>query len=232
MKKILSFIILAFGFVGLANAQQQVTLGTTHPYNVVAVAGYTYTWTVDVVGTNTDVSAVTGNSISIDWNQAAGNYNITVFATETATTCISETETISVEVLGASSVLFAAVDNATTCSDLDGNVDGGGASGGSSSFSVQFTDGLAPYDLVYRLLDPTDTPIGADVTLTDVTAATTITVANQFINGGITSVDYKVVLVSAITDDGAAVLVDADVAKNTRIITVLPKPTITGGIIF
>ena len=85
---------------------------------------------------------------------------------------------------------------------------------------------------MYRLLDPTDTPIGADVTLTDVTAATTITVANQFINGGITSVDYKVVLVSAITDDGAAVLVDADVAKNTRIITVLPKPTITGGIIF
>lgn len=232
MKKILSFIILAFGFVGLANAQQQVTFGTTHSYTVAAVTGYTYSWTVDAAGTNTDVSAVTGNSINVDWNQAAGTYNITVFATETATTCISETETITVEVLGQSSVLFAAVDDVTTCSDLNGNLDGGGTSGGSSSFSVQFTGGLSPYDLVYRVLDPSDNPVGADVTLTDVTATTTITVANQFINGGTTSVDYKVVLVSATTNDGAAVLKDADVANITRTITVLPKPTITGGITF
>ena len=232
MKKTLSFIILAFGFVGMANAQQQVTLGTTNSYNVTAVAGYTYTWTVDAAGTNTDVSAVTGNSINVDWNQVAGTYNITVFATETATTCISETETITVEVLGQSSVLFAAVDDATTCSDLDGNLDGGGTSGGSSSFSVEFTGGLPPYDLVYRILDPSDNPVGADVTLTDVTAITTITVANQFINSGSSSVDYKVVLVSATTDDGAGVSVDANVAQNTRTITVLPKPTITGGITF
>ena len=233
MKKLYLLIALTFGLVYFVNAQdQQVTLGTSDDYSVTAVAGYTYSWTVDVAGTSTDVSGVDGNSINILWDKAVGTYNITVFATETATTCISETETITVEVLGQSSVLFAAVDDVTTCSDLDGNLDGGGTSGGSSSFSVEFTGGLSPYDLVYRVLDPSDNPIGADVTLTDVTAATTITIANQFINGGTTSVDYKVVLVSATTDDGAGVSVDANVAQNTRTITVLPKPRITGGITF
>jgi hypothetical protein len=234
MKKILSLIILAFAFVGVANAQdQKVTLGTSHNYSVAAVAGYTYTWTVDAAGTNTDVSAVTGNSISVDWNQAVGTYNITVYATETATNCISETETISVQVLGQSSVMFAvASTDATTCSDLDGNVFGGGASGGSSSFNVEFTDGLAPYDLVYRVLDPSNNPVGPDVTLTDVPASTSITVANDFINSTTGSVDYKVVIISATTEDCVAVLVDADVANNTRTITVLPKPTISGCITF
>lgn len=233
MKKILSLIIFAFAFAGMANAQdQQVTLGTTHNYTVAAVAGYTYTWTVDAAGTDTDVSAVTGNSISVDWNQAVGTYNITVYATETATNCISETETISVQVLGQSSVLFAAADDATTCSDLDGNVFGGGASGGSSSFSVEFTGGVAPYELIYRVLDAANNPVGADVTLSDLPASTTISVVNNFINDTNASVDYKVVLVSATTKDGAAVLVDADAANNTRTITVLPKPRITGGITF
>lgn len=233
MKKILFLIVFVLGFVSLTKAQdQQVTLGTSHDYTVAAVAGYTYTWTVDAAGTSSIVSGDTDNSITILWDKAVGTYNITVFATETSTSCISETETISVEVLGQSSVLFAAADNATTCSDLDGNANGGGASGGSSSFSVKFTGGLAPYDLVYRVLDPTNTAVGADVTLNNVPASTTITVENQFINNGSSSVDYKVVIVSATTDDGASVLVDADVANNTRAITVLPKPTITGGITF
>ena len=67
---------------------------------------------------------VSGNLINILWDKAEGTYNITVFATETATSCISETETISVQVLGQSSVLFAVADNAQTCSDLDENIRG------------------------------------------------------------------------------------------------------------
>lgn len=233
MKKLYLLIALTFGLVHFSNAQdQQVTLGTSHAYSVTAVAGYTYTWTVDAAGTNTDVSAVLGNAINIDWNQLAGTYNITVFATETATSCISETETISVQVIDQSSVLFAADDNATTCSDLIGNIDGGGTSGGSSSFSVLFTGGVGPYDLVYRVLDPSDNPVGADVTLTDIAAITTIAIDNQFINDGAIPIDYKIVLISGTTDDGAAVDIDTDVAANTRIITVLPKPKITGGITF
>nr|WP_320117176.1 hypothetical protein [uncultured Marinifilum sp.] len=234
MKKIYLLIVLTFGLVHFVSAQidQQVTLGTSHNYSVDAVTGYTYTWAVDVAGSDSDLSAVTGNSISIDWNQTAGTYNITVFATETATSCISETETITVEVLGQSSVLFAAADDATTCSDLDGYADGGGASGGSSSFSVEFSGGLAPYDLIYKIVDATDTQVGADITVNDLPASATISVDNHFINDGTSAVDYKVVIVSATTDDGASVLVDGDVTNNTRTITVLPKPRITGGIKF
>ncbi|WP_321279387.1 hypothetical protein [Marinifilum fragile] len=233
MKRIYLIIALTFGLVHFASAQadQQVTLGTTHNYNVTAVAGYTYTWTVDAAGTNTDVSAVTGNAISVDWNQAVGVYNITVYATD-ATNCISETETIKVEVLGQSSVLFAAADDAQTCSDLDGNIFGGGASGGSSSFQVKFTGGLAPYDLVYRVLDATDTQVGSDVTVNGLNATDQVDVPNQFINDGTTDAVYKVVIVSATTKDGAAVALPADDADKTRTITVLPKPRITGGIKF
>ncbi|PXX96175.1 hypothetical protein DF185_20565 [Marinifilum breve] len=233
MKKLYLLFVLTFGLVHFASAQadQQVTLGTSHTYTVDPVAGYKYTWTVDAAGTNTDVSAVTGNSITVDWNQVKGTYNITVFATD-ATNCISETETISVEVLGQASVLFAAADDAQTCSDLDGNVFGGGASGGNSSFAVEFSGGLAPYDLIYRVLDPTGTQVGLDVEVKGLSAIDQLDVPNEFINDGTTDAVYKVVIVSAKTKDGASVGLPADDADKTRTITVLPKPRITGGIKF
>lgn len=234
MKKIYLLIALTFGLVHFVSAQadQQVTLGTSHTYTVDPITGYEYTWTVDVAGTSTDISGDNDNSIDILWDKGVGTYNITVFATETATNCISETKTISVEVLGQASVLFAANDEAQTCSDLDGNVFGGGASGGSSSFQVQFKGGLAPYDLVYRVLDATDTQVGTDVTVNGLNVTDQFDVPNQFINDGTTNAVYKVVIVSATTKDGATVALPADDADKTRTITVLPKPRITGGIKF
>lgn len=233
MKKLYILLTLSLGLAYFASAQnQQITLGLSDDYSVTPVPGYTYTWTVDAAGTSTDVSAVTGNSINVHWNQVAGTYNITVFATETATSCISETETISVEVLGQASVLFAAADDAQTCSDLLGNIAGGGASGGNSTFSVQFTGGLAPYELKYKVLDPSDAQIGAEVTVPGLAATANIEVPNQFINDGTTNAIYKVVIVSATTTDGASVDIATTEAGNTREITVLPKPRITGGITF
>jgi hypothetical protein len=233
MKKLYLLIAFTLGLVYFSNAQdQQVTLGTSDDYSVTAVPGYTYTWTVDIAGTSIDVSGVTGNSINILWDKAEGTYNITVFATETATSCISETETITVEVLGQSSVLFAAADAAQTCSDLDENIFGGGESGGNSSFEVQFTGGLAPYELKYKVLDPLDAQVGAEVTVAGLSATDIIDVPNQFINGGSGNTIYKIVIVSATTKDGASVDIAAAIADNTRTITVLPKPKLTGGITF
>ncbi len=233
MKKLYLLIAFTVGLVHFAIAQdQQVTLGTSDDYSVTAVPGYTYTWTVDIAGTSTDVSGVTGNLINILWDKAEGTFNITVFATETATSCISETETISVQVLGQSSVLFAAADDAQTCSDLIGNVAGGGASGGSSSFQVQFTGGLAPYELKYKILDPLDAQVGPEVTVSGLNATASIDVPNQFINEGAGNAIYKIVIVSGTTKDGASVDIATDVADNTRTITVLPKPKLTGGITF
>lgn len=233
MRKLYLLIALTFGLVYAANAQdQQVTLGVSDDYSVTAVPGYTYSWTVDVAGTSTDVSGVSGNSINILWDKVAGTYNITVFATETATSCISETETISVQVLGQSSVLFAAADNAQTCSDLDENIFGGGESGGNSSFEVQFTGGLAPYELKYKVLDPLDAQVGAEVTVAGLSATAIVDVPNQFINEGTGNAIYKIVIVSATTKDGASVDIATAVADNTRTITVLPKPKLTGGITF
>ena len=166
MKKLYLILALTFGLVYFSNAQdQQITLGLSDDYSVTAVTGYTYSWAVDAAGTDTDVSAVTGNSINVHWNQVAGTYNITVFATETATSCISATETISVQVLGQASVLFAAADADQTCSDLIGNISGGGGSAGNSSFEVQFSGGLAPYELKYKVLNPLDAQVGAEVTV-------------------------------------------------------------------
>jgi len=233
MKKLSILIALTFGLVYFSNAQdQQVTLGTSDDYSVIELPGYTYTWTVDAAGSSTDVSAVTGNTINVHWNQIAGIYNITVFATETATSCISETETISVQVLGQASVLFAAADDAETCSDLIGNVDAGGKSSGSSSFSVQFTGGLAPYELKYKVLDPSDVQVGSEVTVAGLSATDIIDVPNQFINEDTGNAIYKIVIVSATTKDGASADIATDVADNTRTITVLPKPKLTGGITF
>jgi len=231
MKKLLLLICCTIGFIAFSKAQdQQVTLGTAHDYSVAAVPGYTYTWSVDVAGSSTDLSGVTGNSINVLWDKAEGTYNITVFATDAAL-CKSEIETISIQVLGQSSVLFAAADDAQTCSDRNGNVDGGGASGGNSSFEVQFTGGLAPYELKYKVLDPLDAQVGAEVTVSGLSATDMVDVPNQFINDGTVNAVYKVVLVSATTKDGATVDIPTGIADNTRTITVLPKPRITGGII-
>lgn len=228
LKKTIFTLVVMFMAYGAFAQDQSVTLGTTHTYSVTNTSGLTYTWTVDAAGTSTDVSTDTDNSIDILWDGVTGDYNITLFATD-AEGCITETQTVTIRVLGQSSVMFAAATvDAETCSDLVSGDAGGTSSGGSSDFIVEFTSGLAPYDIIYKVVAPDLTE--TEYTKTNVPANYTIQIDNGFANLTSSSVDYKVVIVSAKTEDGATVLVDVDVADNTRTITVLPKPVISGTI--
>lgn len=223
-KSLFTLAIMCLGYGAFAQ-NQSVTLGTQHTYSVTNTSGLTYTWAVSG-GTSSNVGADTDNSIDILWDGVAGDYDITLFATD-AKGCLTETQTVTVRVLGQSNVMFAAAAlDAETCSDLVSGDAGGTNSGGSSDFNVEFTSGLAPYDITYKVIAPDLTE--TEITKTDVPANYTIQIDNAFENTTGSGVDYKVVIVSAKTEDGATVLVDTDVADNTRIITVLPKPVING----
>lgn len=224
---ILAVMCLSFG--AFAQIDQTVTLATTHTYSVTNTPGLTYTWAVSG-GTSSAaaVAADTDNSISILWDDVAGDYDITLFATD-AKGCITETQTVTIRVLGESSVMFAAASlDVETCSDLVSGDAGGTGSGGSSDFNIEFTSGLAPYDITYKVVAPDGGE--TEITKTDVPANYTIQIDNAFENTTGSNADYTVVLVSALTDDGASVQVNTDVANNTRTITVLPKPVINGTI--
>ncbi|MBI9058258.1 hypothetical protein L3049_11710 [Labilibaculum sp. DW002] len=213
--------ISLIAFVGTANAQDQtVTINTTHTYNVDAVAGVTYTWAT-TGGTSTDLVAQTGNSITIVWD-AAGTFDLTVFGTD-ANGCLTETRTSEIEVVGAATVMFAnapANDAVIDCSPLLGGAIT------TSNFTVEFTGGVAPFDLEYEITAIDGTKTTQNVSMA---ASGTISIDDwENVSGGDETVSIQ--LISATTSDGGTVTVDPDVADNTRSVTVHSKPTISGAI--
>jgi len=229
LTKIFGLLFISLiAFVGTVNAQDQtVTINTSHTYNVDPVAGVTYTWAT-TGGTSTDLVAQTGNSMTIIWD-TAGTYNVTVFGTD-GNLCITETISSTIEVVGASSVMFAnlpANDAVTSCSPL---------LGGAltvSDFDVVFTGGVAPFELTYEITAIDGSKTSQTVTMGAVGDATPLTgqlSISDFENLTAGDQTVSIQLISAKTADNGIVAVDADVADNTRSVTVHGKPTISGTI--
>ena len=223
LNKVIGLLLLLLGliaFTGNAFAQDQtVTDGSTHVYSV-ADEGLTYTWAVSG-GTASVLDAT--NSQTILWN-APGTYTLTVFGTD-VNGCITETRTSTIEVVGASSLMFAASStDVITCSDLDGGLSGGLAD--QSLFELDFTGGVGPYDVTYEVRDNGGAVVVGPTTLTDVADGSDITIDNNFVNNTGSDEVYTVVITKATTDDG----VDVTLGAVTRTITVHSKPTISGTI--
>lgn len=224
-KSLLILAVVCFGFS--VNAQDQnVTINTTHTYNVDPVAGVTYTWAT-TGATGTDLTLQTGNSITLIWD-TEGTHDLTVFGTD-ANGCLTETRTSEILVVGASSVMFAsAVTDVTSCSPLLG-----GALT-DSEFDVVFTSGVAPFSLTYEktAIDGTKTTV-SDVTMGaagDKTPLTGKLSLSDFENTTSADQIVSIQLISATTADGATVTVAAAVADNTRSVTVHGKPVISDAI--
>lgn len=229
LTKIFGLLFISLiAFIGTVSAQDQtVTINTSHTYNVDPVAGVTYTWAT-TGGTSTDLVAQTGNSMTIIWD-AAGTYNVTVFGTD-GNLCITETISSTIEVVGASSVMFAnlpANDAVTSCSPL---------LGGAlivSDFDVVFTGGVAPFELTYEItaIDGSkSTQVVTMGTAGDVTPLTGQLSISDFENLTAGDQTVSIQLISAETADNGIVSVDTDVADNTRSVTVHGKPVISGAI--
>ncbi|MDQ2179487.1 PKD domain-containing protein [Marinifilum sp. D714] len=218
--------LLLFGliaFTGNVLAQNQtVTLNSTHEYSVSGDA-ITYTWAVSG-GTASVLDAT--NTQTIVWN-AEGTYTLTVFGTD-GNGCVTETRTAIIEVVGTASVMFAkATGDVTTCSPLLGDPVT------PNNFDVVFTGGVPPYELTYETTaidgskSTTTISVGVDGDATPLTTSLTI---DDFENTSGGDQTISIQLISATTKDGEGVVVDTDVANNTRSVTVNSKPTISGTI--
>lgn len=229
LTKIFGLLFISLiAFVGTANAQDQtVTINTSHTYNVDAVAGVTYTWATNG-GTSTDLTAQTGNSMTLIWD-AAGTYDVTVFGTD-ANGCLTETRTSEILVVGAASVMFAdAIDNQSiiTCSLLTGDTPT------ATDFKVEFTGGVAPYTLVYDITDEAGTTTEQTI---NVAGTEQLLSLSDFENTTGSDIIVSIKLKSATTSDGATVTVNTGTGavtglpNDTRSVTVHGKPVISGAI--
>ena len=230
LTKIFGLLFISLiAFVGTVNAQadQTVTINTSHTYNVDPVAGVTYTWAT-TGGTSTDLVAQTGNSMTLIWN-ASGTFNVTVFGTD-GNGCFTETRTSEILVVGASSVMFAS--DASNISVTDCSPLLGGALK-VSDFDVVFTGGVAPFELTYEITAIDNTKTSKTVTMGAAGDATPLTgklSISDFENLTAGDQTVSIQLISAKTADLATVTVDGDVANNTRSVTVHGKPVISGTI--
>ncbi|NOU60997.1 hypothetical protein [Marinifilum caeruleilacunae] len=232
MKKILSLIVFAFAFAGMANAQQNqtVTSGSDHTYTANPQAGTTpdhYVWQV-VDGSDVaviDLTGETGATLAITWDAV----NFTVGQTYRLKSqvvddnnCISEVVYVDVTIAAEAFVNFAAAaTNVITCSDLNGGVSGGLAD--QSLFELEFTGGVGPYEVTYEIRDASNAVVQGPTTVPNLNNGDDLTINNNFVNETGADVNYTVVITEAKTNDGADVTVNAD---NSRTITVHTKPVI------
>jgi hypothetical protein len=114
-------IVTAFLFVCVnhANAQVQVTRGSTHHYSVAPVSGpvtYDYHWSITPGGTTSDFGiAETTNDVV--WDGAMGLYTITVYPTRQVSGCAGSNQTLFVDVVDMNIVWSST--NSTQCPKTD-----------------------------------------------------------------------------------------------------------------
>lgn len=222
MKKILLILTIILSLVYTSFAQQSVSLGSSHTYNVTD-EGFTYTWATSG-GTTTDFTTQTTSQANIIWD-TPGDYQLTVFATD-ANLCITETQTINVSVMAEASVIFALTSgNIITCSDLNS-----GSSGGlldKSDFELTISSGVAPYTLKYKVLNADGTEYTAETEMKNLTGTgDIISIDNDFKNNTLVDIDFTLVITELITADGFSVPL-GDVSTTTRTITIHAKPVIS-----
>lgn len=231
MKRLLIILFVVVGAIGISKAQQtqSVTNHSVHKYTANAKDASSvnkYVWELVNKGTGTavDIGTPVTESIDIGWEYGTGDFELSVYILDN-NSCSGEKQIVNITVAGEASVMFAAASlSSETCSDLDGGLSGGGLD--ESEFQVKFTDGVAPFSLIYQIENPDGSKQTA-VTVNGLDALAKITINNNFVNESGADAVYKVAIVSATTKDGMDVSVDGDLANNTRTITVHTKPVVT-----
>jgi len=219
MKKILSLLIFAFTFIGLANAQTEVTGGTSQNLTAVHTHGSTFAWTVVGDGGTTVAIAETTSAITFTWPTVADMYTISVVTTD-VNGCKSEPFEQRVKVLGTPTVEFAdAGDVLGVCSAATTIADNG-----STPVIVTYT-GAQPWTLTYSIMDNNDVVVpGFDnIEVADINGDHTIDVAHTFVNNESTVQNWKVIINSAKSADDVVV----NATDDDKNIVVYPKPVIT-----
>jgi len=222
MKNLLTIIILIFA-LSENYAQQIVSMGSTHEYNVID-NGLEYTWAV-TGGSTSDLSVQKESRVEIDWD-TPGDYVLSVFGTD-SNLCISETQIIDVHVLGKASIIFAHTSaNIITCSNLNSGAAGGPLD--TSEFELTINSGLAPYVLRYKILKPDGTDYSPEREISNLSGKGDIlSIDNDFKNNTLSDVVYSVLITELITADGYSIPLSTDKTTITRTITIHAKPVIS-----
>lgn len=220
MKKILSLFIFTLTFIGLANAQTEVTGGTSQNLTAVHTHGSTFAWTVVGDGGTTVTIAETTSAVTFTWPTVADMYTISVVTTD-VNGCKSEPFEQRVKVLGTPTVEFADATDITGVCPVASTID----DNGSSTIIVNYT-GAKPWKLTYSILDEDgNVHNGIDNKEEDAIANAnfSIDIPHDFENTLSTSKKWRVVINSAESADG--VVATATTAE--RLLIVNPKPVIT-----
>lgn len=215
MKKILFFTALLAIFAVNTNAQQQVTKGSTHTYEVTDNVDYTFNWSA-TGGTSTDLSTETANSVDITWDGAAGTYDVNVYATS-INNCDGDNSTLQVEIIAASIAWNVA--SADECPASDNNTVT------PNTITADFTGIDGDWSFTYSIDGGADQTV--NVTGPDKSYDLTLP-AGLYNNATGTDVTHEVVITSLTTPDGVTFNYDgteADAADHLFELKVYPKPT-------
>lgn len=223
-------------------SQNSITQGGSKDYtvtlNIGEATGATYTWEVTpAAGTSTDLTALSGNTVSIVWDGPVGDYTLSVQVTD-GNNCLSEPITQTMEILAPGQLIFAAsAPSTTTCSDLSGG-EGSVPPSSESSFSISYDGDANLTSANVTIKNPDgdfidlDGNILADQGNPEVTIANDaadklidFAVADGWENATNADVLFEITLISALTDDSATVSADSG-ADVERTITILSKPVI------
>lgn len=232
-------VLLTFGW---SSYGQSITQGASKTYtikmNVGNATGATYQWAVTPAnGTSTNLSGVTGNSAIILWDGPVGLYSVAVQVTD-GNGCLSETINQNMEILAQGDLIFAAALPSTqTCSDLAGG-EGSVPANSQSSFRITYAGAANLNSANITVKNPAGFFVDLSGTVLANQLNPQISVANNAADKAIdfnvadswenstgASVQFEIVLVSAITSDLSTIV--ADVTSDVkRTVTVLPKPVI------
>jgi hypothetical protein len=197
-----------------ANAQVQITKGSTHKYSVTPLPGtatYDYHWSVTPGGTtSTFGTAATSNDIV--WDGASGTYTITIYPTKPVSGCAGNNQTLSVTVVDMN-IVWAST-SSTQCPKTDNQT-------GDFSIIANYTGVSGAWSFKY-IIDS-----GSEQTV-NVAAGNSSTVnITGFTNASNTATASHTIRITSVTtpDNYTANYTGAESDAATRLYTVTVDPT-------
>ena len=224
MKKIGIFLSCFVGILLLfsmqyANAQVQVTKGSTHKYSVTPLPGaatYDYHWSVTPGGTSS-AFGTSATSDDIVWDGATGTYTITVYPTKPASGCAGNNQTLSITVIDLS-ILWAS-NSSTQCPKTDNQT-------GDFSIVANYTGVTGAWSFKYSIDG------GATQTVNIAAGNSSTVTVSGFTNASNTATaDHTIRITSITTPDNYTVNytgAEPDAATRLYTVTVNPTPASTG----
>ena len=219
MKKI-SIIFSCFATILLlfcmsnANAQVQVTKGSTHKYSVTPLPGtatYNYHWSVTPGGTSSAFgTADTSNDVV--WDGTPGPYTITVYPTKPVSNCAGNNQTLSVTVIDMN-IVWAST-SSTQCPKTDNQT-------GDFSITANYTGVSGAWSFKY-IIDS-----GPEETVNVASGNSSTVNITGFTNASNTATAAHTVHITSVTtpDNYTVNYTGAELDAATRLYTVTVDPT-------